>query len=283
MSKNLIYDNKLKEKNISVIRLGNYINNYTPILHKCTCGNEWNVIPNNIMQGGFCGCKTNGKKTQNWYIKKLVDKDIKVVPLENYIDTKTKILHKCTCGNEWNINPNNVLVGQKCGCIIGPKNNTNEWYLEKLKEKGIKVTPLEPYIKSRTKILHKCYCDNVWLAMPNDILQGKGCGCKRNYSLRDIEFYKDKKTILYYIKIKGLNNEDLYKIGVTLYKDSIEKSLKKRFYKQEYEIIETDIFEDGSEAFTLEQQILKFNREYRYLGEKVIKSGNTELFIKDIR
>jgi len=108
-----------------------------------------------------------------------------------------------------------------------------------------------------------------------------GGRCKRK-APRGNEFYRDKKTILYYIKIKGLNNEDLYKIGVTLYKGSIEKSLKKRFHRQEYELIQSEIFKDGSEAFVLEQQILKFNREYRYLGEKVLKAGNTELFIKNL-
>jgi len=278
MSKNLIYDNKLKDKNISVIRLDNYINNYTQILHKCICGNEWEAQPNNILSGGFCGCKTNAKKTQNWYIKKLIDKNIEVKPIEEYINIKTKILHKCTCGNEWEITPNNVLSGQKCGCIIGPKNNTNEWYLKKLKEKGIKVIPLETYINIRTKILHKCICNSEWEVSPLSIINGNKCGCAKRLNLRDKEFYKNKETVLYYIKIKGL-----YKIGVTLYKNSIEESLKKRFFKQKYEVIEVDIFKDGSEAFTLEQQILEFNREYRYLGEKVLKSGNTELFIKDIR
>jgi len=275
---------KLKYKNIEVIPLEMYTASKTAILHKCICGNEWDVKPNIVLNNHKCGCITGRKNNTNeWYLEKLKEKDIKVIPLEIYEGSSNKILHKCICGNEWRTSPDVIFSGSLCGCVLGPKNNTNIWYLEKLKEKDIKVIPLEPYIDSKSKILHKCYCNNEWLGRPMDVLKGMGCGCKRNYSLRGAEFYRDKKTILYYIKIKGLNNEDLYKIGVTLYKDSIEKSLKKRFYRQEYEVIETDIFEDGSEAFTLEQSILKFNREYRYLGEKVLSSGNTELFIKDIK
>jgi len=275
---------ELINKSIYIIPLETYINFNTKILHKCICGNEWEVMPKLILRGVLCGCKGTAKpNTNNWYLNKLIKNKITVIPLEAYINSNTKILHKCICGNKWFITPNDIIKGVKCGCINGLSQiKSNKWYLEKLEEKDIKVIPLEPYIKSRTKILHKCYCNNEWLGRPMDVLKGMGCGCKRNYSLRGVEFYRGKKTILYYIKIKGLNNEDLYKIGVTLYKESIEKSLKKRFYRQEYEIIQTDIFKDGSEAFTLEQQILEFNREYRYLGEKVLKSGNTELFIKDI-
>jgi len=114
------------------------------------------------------------------------------------------------------------------------------------------------------------------------ILQGNGCGCRRSPVLRGEIFYKDKKTILYYIYFREF---DLYKIGITLYKDTIKESIKKRF-REEYtqiDIIQADIFIDGSEAFILEQQILFNNREFQYLGEKVLAAGNTELFINNIR
>jgi len=191
------YIQKLKDRNILVLPLEEYKGVHTKILHKCICGNEWEVSPNNVYGNAKCGCIIKSKTSTNeQYLEKLKEKNIKVAPLENYINSTTKILHKCICGNEWNIIPSAILKGNLCGCNLIQYNqtNTNEWYLEKLKEKNIKVIPLETYIKSETKILHKCYCNNEWLGRPMDVLKGMGCGCKRNYSLRGVEFYKNKKT-----------------------------------------------------------------------------------------
>jgi len=218
------------------------------------------------------------------YLNKLKEKGIKVVPLEEYINTKTKILHRCSCGNEWKTIPNRVLNGVKCGCELNPS-KSNEWYLNKLKEKGIKVVPLEEYIKSKVKILHKCICGNEWNVNPNNILNmGQLCGCTKRESYRDSTFYKNKKTVLYYVKLI-LEDKILYKIGVTLFKNSVENSINARFGKELnfIEIQETKIYDDGSEAFNIEQKIINRNWKLKYNGEKVLKSGNTELFTEDIK
>jgi len=212
------------------------------------------------------------------YLEKLKHKDIKVVPLEKYIKSKIKILHKCTCDNNWHITPNRVLQGQKCGCNLIQYNQTHSHnrYIDILKLKNIEIIPLEEYRGDKIKILHKCGCDNEWFVTPNSVKSGASCGCKKNYSLRGIEFYRNKETILYYIKITGL-----WKIGVALFNTSIEKTLKKRFGKEYYlieEIIKTEVFEDGSKAFDMEQKILNYNWNKKYKGPKVLNSGNTELF-----
>jgi len=61
--------------------------------------------------------------------------------------------------------------------------------------------------------------------------------------------------------------------------------MKKRFGKELdfIEILETKIFQNGAEAFLLEQNIINENWKYNYKGSKVLKSGNTELFTEDIR
>jgi len=280
-----IYDSEkykvnLNKKNIKVLPLEIYQSSSIKILHKCVCGNVWQATPNSVLSGKKCGCgKTRANKLSTIdYVDNLKKKKILIVPLEEYINAYTKILHKCTCGNEWNVSPIGVIQGHRCGCISNSIKDTHEVYLKKLSKKNIVIYPIEEYRGSDVKILHKCTCGNIWKVLPLTVLKNNTkCGCDF-INLWNEEFYKNKETILYYIKIKGL-----YKIGVTLYKDSIEKSLKKRFYRQEYEVIQTDIFKDGREAFVLEQQILEFNKSYRYLGEKVLSSGNTELFVKDIR
>jgi len=88
-----------------------------------------------------------------------------------------------------------------------------------------------------------------------------------------------------YVEIKLiLEDRILYKIGVTLFKESIEKSLKNRFGKELsfIEVQKTEVFQDGAEAFLLEQKIINENWKHKYDGDKVLKSGNTELFTEDI-
>jgi len=90
-------------------------------------------------------------------------------------------------------------------------------------------------------------------------------------------FYRGKKTWLYYIKIKGL-----YKIGVTLDKgpDSIHNRFKKD--KTNIDIIDKFLFQDGADAYDIEQFIIKDNNNCKYIGENVLVSGNSELFTTDI-
>jgi len=282
--KNYDYLAKLKEKEIKVIPLEKYINMKTKILHKCTCGNEWNVQPSNVLNDVKCGCTRKTPKSILFYKNSLKEKGIDVIPLEEYKGNKVKILHRCSCGKEWSIQPNNVLNNHKCGCELNPS-KSNDWYIKKLEEKEIKVKPLEEYIDSKTPIKHRCYCGNEnWVVPPMRVLRGRGCGCKKNYSLRGIDFYRDKETVLYYIKLT-LKDKVLYKIGLTLFNESMEKSLKNRFGKELnfIEVQQTKVYKDGSLAFKMEQKIINHNWKVKYNGDKVLKSGNTELFTEDIR
>jgi len=129
------------------------------------------------------------KKTHKEYVNELLANNIVIIPLEQYINNSTKILHKCECGNEYKVQPNVVLKGYKCGCTKIKEYN----YLEKLKDKNIKIKPLEEYKGSRIKILHKCTCGNEWMTTPNSIFQGNKCG-----KCNEIEY----KKLIVPLKIK---------------------------------------------------------------------------------
>jgi len=51
----------------------------------------------------------------------------------------------------------------------------------------------------------------------------------------------------------------------------------------EIEILKTKVFNDGAKAFISEQKILSDNIHKRYYGNGIKSSGNTELFIEDIK
>lgn len=106
--------------NIEVV--GTYINNATPILHRCRLdGNEWIVKPNSILQGHgcpICGLISSGnmkRKTHLRYVQEVEKINPNIEVVGRYIDCVTNILHRCKIdGYEWMAKPNNILNGKGC-------------------------------------------------------------------------------------------------------------------------------------------------------------------------
>ena len=125
---------KLKNPNIEVIE--KYINAKTKILHKCLMHNViWDALPTNILRG--CGCyecmkeKIGNKNGSNHseYVEKLSNINPNLIVLDEYVNTETKIKHKCKiCKHEWEVKPGNILSGKgcpKCNESHGEKNIGN--------------------------------------------------------------------------------------------------------------------------------------------------------------
>lgn len=120
-----------------------------------------------------------------------------------------KALHKCLiCGTEWQAQPSNMLFVYKYGCPLCSKESlkknlrkSNDKYLQELKDKDIKIQPLEPYKRGHDKILHRCLiCNYEWTIRPDNILHGKGCpNCAGNA----------KKTPEQYIKLVNEKNPNV--------------------------------------------------------------------------
>lgn len=175
--------------NIEVI--GKYNGNKVKIAHKCNvCGYEWLTKPNVILSGRGCpSCANNLKKTHKEYVAELelVNQNIEV--LGEYVNTNTKILHKCkTCNHEWLVTPHHLLHDRGCpicsGRVVGsaPEYRNSAWsskyrkYLSAyLTEEQMKMyTP-----KSDIKVSAKCpdcgRCKQI--ALNTLIRQGLGCTC----------------------------------------------------------------------------------------------------------
>lgn len=111
---NLIHDN------IEVIE--KYIDNNTPILHKCVFHDfEWSAFPNNVLSGHGCRKCANDKmhyervKNTNQYIEDLNKINSNIIIMGEYINAHTPILHKCLVDDlEWFAKPNNILSGKGC-------------------------------------------------------------------------------------------------------------------------------------------------------------------------
>lgn len=184
-----IHKNQLSENNPNVALVGEYTLSSKKTLYFCKKHSVfWMAMPCRVAKGSGCFlCKKekfNKAKTRSTeeYENELENRAIHVEPLEDYVDCKTKILHRCkTHGIEWNTTPDSVLEGHGCPqCLrdkISVKNSKdNKTYLEDLKCKNPNVISLEPYIGANTKIKHKCAkCGYIWSVMPSSLLSGKGC------------------------------------------------------------------------------------------------------------
>jgi len=224
------------------------------------------------------------KLTQQQYIKKLSDKNINILPLEEYQGTHTKIKHKCECKNEWDVAPAKVLYGRKCPKCWEIRRNkiTTEEYNLRLLNKGSTLVLKEGIeYKNKQKLPHVCNnCSRVMLVRTDNYGSCSHCvgrGWKKST-------YKDRKTVLYYIKINNY-----YKIGLRILRsEDIEKEIHKRYSSEKIDItvLNYKVFDDGVDAYLLERNILKNNKLYRYNGEKFLNNGKgggeSEMYEKDI-
>ena len=181
------YKQELKDKNIQVECLGEYVNGHTKILHRCLIHNyEWKCTPDYVLKSK--GCPECGKErmiqkqtfTQQEYMDKIRNTDINVLGV--YQGVFIPILHKCgICGYEWNTAPNNILKGRRCPKCAGNIKLTNEDFIRRMLQINPNIQILTHYINANTKVICRCkICDTQWETTPAHLLNGTGCPCCAN-------------------------------------------------------------------------------------------------------
>ena len=132
------------------------------------------------------------KKTKEQYINELTIKNPNLELVGDYIDAKTKTLHRCKKHNViWNVSPDKALHGSGCQqCLkekIANKNRKLEDdYIKELAVKNPTTKLCEKYINNKTPVKHYCTTHSVfWDIAPGNALQGKGCSfcCKERISM----------------------------------------------------------------------------------------------------
>ena len=201
------YVNELKIVNPDVEVIGKYIGVEIPVLHLFKkCGHILKVSPSNILHGRKCGiCSNNKLKSHDEYVNQLYAINSTLDVLEEYVNAKTPILHRCTiCGTIDKKKPNNVLSGKGCYvCSIVRRSNmqrkTQEEYLLELNLYNLEVEPLETYINYNTPILHlHKTCGHKTKISPANVLRGFGCGlCVKSKGEEVVQEYLTKNNIIY--------------------------------------------------------------------------------------
>lgn len=131
------------------------------------------------------------------------------------------------------------------------------------------------YTKAKEKVIITCPEHGDFQQLVSGHLSGYGCKlCASNGKGR---VNMNKPCILYYFNIIGTS---IYKIGITA--RTVHERYRTSFDREQIRVVSTTEYTTGREAYNEEQRIIKEFSRFRYVGEKLMKSGHTELFTKDI-
>ena len=177
-----------------VAAISEYDGNVKKMKFRCNvCGSEfWARSISLLYHYAFwcpkCAEGRNGekrKKSDEQYLE-----DLKKVwgdrftPLAPYgKNQNTPILHRCNeCGNEWEVNPHNLLGGEGCPeckkvTLSTLNRKPQEQYVEELREIwGDRIILVGEYQTTETPTLHRCNkCGLEWKANPHALLARHGC------------------------------------------------------------------------------------------------------------
>lgn len=175
---------RLKIANPNIEVTGIYENSKEKIGCKCAlCGNEWQMIPNNLLRGQ--GCPKCGKvkaaasrrRTHEQFIAKLTEKNDKVYIIGRYVDSKTKVLAGCKkCGYEWEAIPSSILSGRGCPKCGNNLKKTHDQFAAEMREAHPEIEILGKYQGANKKMNFICRnCGHTWYSRPQNMLYSRGC------------------------------------------------------------------------------------------------------------
>lgn len=196
------YVEEVLEINPNIKVIEQYRGNNIKILHQCLIdGYEWKARPGNILYGKGCPkCSGHITRTDEEYKSELHLINPNIQPIEEYIDTRTKIKHICLIdGYIWNVAPYSTLAGYGCPKCAGNIKRTHDEYVVEVEEVNPDIEVIGTYINANTPITHMCKVHNrEWNATPNGILAGYGCPeCRESSGERQIRQWLEKHNISY--------------------------------------------------------------------------------------
>ena len=252
-----------------------YVDRKTEVIIVCKIHGPFKQSPRDHLSGCPCPeCSKRVIKTTESFIKEAEEKHNNLYTYANavYIKDLKKLEITCTIHGSFWQSPNNHLKGAGCPDCGGSKlKSKNKFIEDAIKVHGNKYNYTNStYNKDRFPITIECPIHGPFTQKANSHLRGVGCS-----SCAVSGFKPNQPAILYYLSIK---NGRAYKIGIT------NRTIQQRFQSDmEHITIMYQIhYKNGQDAYTEEQRILKQYKEFKYTGPNLLKSGNTELFIKDI-
>lgn len=275
-----IYQDKIDALGKKFHLSGVYTGSHGKLSSKClVCEYEWESLPSNLMKNGCPSCN----KKVKWTVQTLQDfldfnkKNLVITSQENeYKNKNSKLSLTCeTCNYQWKCSPSSFLKNGCPNCA-----NTLPLTLEIIQNRldstnrDIKVSG--EYKNTLLNIDCQCtVCGGTWKCSTSNLLAGRNCldcnpavGGGFDYS---------KPGSLYYLRV-SVEDKTYWKIGIT------NRSVKERFKGDlnKITILYFHTFDLGSQAALCEKNILNMFKAYKAENVNALKTGNTELFTKDV-
>ena len=200
----------------------------------------------------------------------------------NYVNDSTPVTIICRKqGHDtFTQSPTHHLQGKNCPeCAGRPKKDTERFIRDAKKKHGNYYNYSKViYENGKTKVIVGCPIHGDFSMTPSHHLGGEGCSDCGEYG-----FKQSEPGLLYYLRLDTpFRKQPLYKIGITNQDmgDRIKTIRGKDgtiitvLYKCQYKT--------GESARRREKKIIEKNSQFKYLGRKIIASGFTEVFNRDI-
>jgi len=266
-----------------------YINSMTKVEIVCNTHGSFNMKPNDHLNGHGCpDCAVQRtalkkRKTPVDFIKEArkVHGDKYNYDNCNYQIAHSKVEITCPLHGSFLQKPNDHLNGvgcYDCGRIAlkkAQRKSTGQFIKEATERHNSKYTyDKVNYVNSYTKVEITCPVHGSFWQRPNDHLGRSGCP-----ECSGVGFQKSKPGLVYYFRDKQTG---WYKIGITNY--DVETRFKQN--RDRIELLETWVFDEGEEAYELEQFLHDEYQEYRITndswGDEHNTNGRTEFFSRDV-
>ena len=161
-----------------------YVNSSTLMKYKCNCGNESRIRWSDFKKG--YRCKKCGQlrsiNSRRYFYDEIYNffKEQGCELLEKeFINSKTKLKFRCSCGNETYITWDNFKSGQRCKKCGAKKTSEKlkhsyEFVKEQFEKEGCTLLSTE-YINSKQKLDYICKCGNISKIYWGDFNNGHRC------------------------------------------------------------------------------------------------------------
>ncbi len=252
-----------------------YINTDTKVIITCKLHGDFTQTPHDHC--AVYGCPECGKSkplTTSTFIEKAGKVHNNKYSYSNtaYTISKNKVTITCPIHGDFEQVASMHLYGRGCPhCSYINSKNAFIIKSDKIHNKKYDYSLVSESYSHSKPVTIICPEHGEFMQKPSLHLRGRGCKkCAKS------GFKLDKPGTLYYLK---LLDTGMYKIGIT------NNPLNKRFCKAEFEkmeILKTWYYVNGEECLKQEQAILQEFKKFRYKGDKVLSSGNTEIFTIDI-
>lgn len=204
------------------------------------------------------------------FVKKSIESEGWVLH-EPYTSAKKAMAATCNNGHNTSVKWYHWNSGLRCKqCALDNQRLKHSFVESAFTEIG--YTLISEYKGNQEKIDFICDNGHTHSTTWNQFSRGVRCASCASHG-----FNPDKSASIYYLRF-DINTTPYYKIGIT------NRTIEERFSQEPipYTILYEHRYLIGILAKQDESDILKKHKRYLYKGPPILKSGNTELFTKDV-